>query len=96
MMPMQTPSTPPSRPAARVTADALVYAEKLEPDAIVDIATLTGACAISLGMDYVCVWACDDGVADALLASARRRASCSGACRSPTSTRTSSRAPSQT
>merc|ERR1711907_62678 len=33
-------------------ADALVYAEKPEPDAIVDIATLTGACMISLGMDY--------------------------------------------
>ena len=30
-------------------ADALVYAEALEPDAIVDSATLTGACIIALG-----------------------------------------------
>ena len=34
-------------------ADALVYAEGLgELDAIVDIATLTGACIIALGPDY--------------------------------------------
>ena len=30
-------------------ADALVYACGLEPDAIVDLATLTGACVIALG-----------------------------------------------
>lgn len=30
-------------------ADALVYAESLKPDAIVDSATLTGACIIALG-----------------------------------------------
>lgn len=30
-------------------ADALVFAEKLEVDSIVDIATLTGACVVSLG-----------------------------------------------
>jgi leucyl aminopeptidase len=30
-------------------ADALVYAEKLKPDSIIDIATLTGACVVSLG-----------------------------------------------
>ena len=30
-------------------ADALVYAEKLEVDAIIDLATLTGACIIGLG-----------------------------------------------
>ena len=34
-------------------ADALVYADKLgEVDAIVDIATLTGACIVALGPDY--------------------------------------------
>jgi leucyl aminopeptidase len=32
-------------------ADALVYADKLELDAIVDVATLTGACIIALGDD---------------------------------------------
>ncbi|MDR1886000.1 MAG: leucyl aminopeptidase [Synergistaceae bacterium] len=30
-------------------ADALAYASELEPDAIIDIATLTGACAVALG-----------------------------------------------
>jgi len=32
-------------------ADSLVYAEKLEVDAIVDLATLTGACMVALGND---------------------------------------------
>ena len=32
-------------------ADALVYAEKLQPEAIVDLATLTGACIVALGDD---------------------------------------------
>ena len=30
-------------------ADALCYAENLKPDAIIDIATLTGACCVALG-----------------------------------------------
>ncbi len=30
-------------------ADSLVYAERLEPDAIIDLATLTGACTVALG-----------------------------------------------
>ena len=32
-----------------VLCDALTYAERFEPDAVVDIATLTGACVIALG-----------------------------------------------
>lgn len=37
----------------RVTlADALVYASILAPDAIVDLATLTGACVVALGETY--------------------------------------------
>ena len=32
-----------------VLADALVHAAKFEPDAVVDLATLTGACVIALG-----------------------------------------------
>ncbi|MBM3204405.1 leucyl aminopeptidase [Candidatus Uhrbacteria bacterium] len=36
----------------RVTlADALTYAERLKPDAIIDLATLTGACVVALGED---------------------------------------------
>jgi leucyl aminopeptidase len=48
-------------------ADALVYASKLEPDAIVDLATLTGACVIALGEEIAGLWSPNDGLADALL-----------------------------
>jgi leucyl aminopeptidase len=49
-------------------ADALVYAGKLEPDAIVDLATLTGACVIALGEEIAGLWSPSDGLAEALLA----------------------------
>jgi leucyl aminopeptidase len=48
-------------------ADALVYACKLQPDAVVDLATLTGACVIALGEEIAGLWANSDGLADALL-----------------------------
>ena len=48
-------------------ADALVYACKLEPDAVVDLATLTGACVIALGEEIAGLWSNSDGLADALL-----------------------------
>jgi len=42
-------------------ADALVYADKLgQVDAIVDIATLTGACIVALGSDYGAVFTDSD------------------------------------
>ena len=47
-------------------ADALVYASKLKPDAIVDLATLTGACVIALGEEIAGLWSPDDHLADAL------------------------------
>jgi leucyl aminopeptidase len=48
-------------------ADALVYACKLEPDAVVDLATLTGACVIALGEEIAGLWSPSDGLAEALL-----------------------------
>jgi len=48
-------------------ADALVYACKLQPDAVVDLATLTGACLIALGEEIAGLWANSDGLAEALL-----------------------------
>jgi leucyl aminopeptidase len=48
-------------------ADALVYACKLEPDAVVDLATLTGACVIALGEEMAGLWSNTDGLAEALL-----------------------------
>ena len=47
-------------------ADALVYACKLEPDAVVDLATLTGACVIALGEEIAGLWSPNDGLAEAL------------------------------
>lgn len=51
-------------------ADALVFAEKLGVDAIVDLATLTGACLIALGDDIAGLWSPDDAVANQLLQAA--------------------------
>jgi leucyl aminopeptidase len=48
-------------------ADALVYACRLEPDVVVDLATLTGACVIALGEEIAGLWSSSDGLADALL-----------------------------
>ena len=51
-----------------ILADALSYAERFEPQAVVDIATLTGACIVALG--HVCsgLFANKDGLADELQA----------------------------
>lgn len=47
-------------------ADALVYAEKLEVDAIVDLATLTGACLVALGNDISGLWSTDETLTEEL------------------------------
>ncbi|HLO89326.1 MAG TPA: leucyl aminopeptidase [Nostocaceae cyanobacterium] len=47
-------------------ADALVFTEKLEVDAIVDLATLTGACIIALGDDIAGLFTPHDAVATEL------------------------------
>ncbi|MEL6401537.1 MAG: leucyl aminopeptidase [Cyanobacteria bacterium J06607_6] len=44
-------------------ADALVFAEKLELDAMVDLATLTGASIIALGDSIAGLWSPDDTLA---------------------------------
>jgi leucyl aminopeptidase len=44
-------------------ADALVFAEKLGVDAIIDLATLTGACIIALGDEIAGLFTPDDGLA---------------------------------
>jgi leucyl aminopeptidase len=58
-----------------------VHAGELEPDAIVDIATLTGAAVVALGDRIGVLMASDDDLAEALLAAGRTRASRCGACR---------------
>lgn len=57
----------------RVTlADALSYASKLKPDAIVDLATLTGSCIHALGEDMAAILTQDDKLAEKLLNAAER------------------------
>ncbi|MGP1628862.1 MAG: leucyl aminopeptidase [Giesbergeria sp.] len=51
-----------------VLCDALTYAMRHKPTAIVDIATLTGACVIALGGVRTGLFASDDALAGALLA----------------------------
>jgi leucyl aminopeptidase len=47
-----------------VMADAIVMGTEVEPDAIIDIATLTGACMRALGTDIAGVMGTDQGLVD--------------------------------
>jgi leucyl aminopeptidase len=49
-----------------ILCDALTYAERFKPRAVVDIATLTGACVIALGGVRSGLFASDDALARAL------------------------------
>ncbi|MGK5555953.1 leucyl aminopeptidase [Actinomadura kijaniata] len=52
-----------------VLADALAYADaELDPDAVVDVATLTGAAKLALGLRHGALFANDDALAEALTA----------------------------
>jgi leucyl aminopeptidase len=51
-------------------ADALVYADKLGVDSMVDLATLTGACVVALGEDIAGLWSPNDDLAAQLVAAA--------------------------
>ena len=50
-----------------VLCDALTYAERFKPKAVIDIATLTGACVIALGGVRSGLFASDDSLAKALM-----------------------------
>ena len=49
-----------------ILCDALTYAERFKPKAVIDIATLTGACVIALGAVRTGMFATEDHLADAL------------------------------
>jgi len=53
-----------------VLADALPYARELEPDYLIDHATLTGACMVALGAITAGLFANDDGLAKKYAAAA--------------------------
>ncbi|MBL8331984.1 MAG: leucyl aminopeptidase [Rubrivivax sp.] len=57
-----------------ILCDALTYAERFKPAAVVDIATLTGACVIALGHHRSGLFSTSDELADALLAAGERAA----------------------
>nr|WP_294839612.1 leucyl aminopeptidase [uncultured Methylotenera sp.] len=50
-----------------ILCDALTYAERFEPSAVVDIATLTGACVIALGHHATGLFSNNDSLAKELL-----------------------------
>ncbi len=52
--------------------DALTYAERFKPAAVIDIATLTGACVVALGDVHSGLFSPDDELADQLLQASRR------------------------
>ncbi len=55
-----------------ILCDALTYAERFKPSAVIDIATLTGACVIALGHHHSGLFTPDDELADELLQAAKR------------------------
>ncbi len=55
-----------------ILADALTYADRFKPAAIVDIATLTGACVVALGENLIGLLGNDENLKGALKAAAER------------------------
>jgi leucyl aminopeptidase len=53
-----------------ILCDALTYAERFKPSAVIDIATLTGACVIALGHHRSGLFSTDDALAEQLLSAA--------------------------
>jgi leucyl aminopeptidase len=53
-----------------ILCEALTYAERYEPSAVIDLATLTGACVIALGHVASGLFANDDDLAQEVLAAA--------------------------
>jgi len=54
-----------------VLCDALTYAERFNPAAVIDIATLTGACVVALGHVNSALYATDENLAAGLLSAGR-------------------------
>jgi len=57
-----------------ILCDALTYSRRFRPAAVIDIATLTGACVVALGQHMSALMSNDDDLAGALLAAGRRAA----------------------
>jgi len=57
-----------------ILCDALTYAARYKPAAVIDIATLTGACVVALGKQASGLFSNDDALAEALLAAGTQAA----------------------
>jgi leucyl aminopeptidase len=55
-----------------ILCDALHYTRRFEPETVIDIATLTGACVVALGHHHTGVMGNDDALAQELVAAGRR------------------------
>jgi leucyl aminopeptidase len=55
-----------------ILCDALTYAERFKPRAVIDIATLTGACVVALGSVNAGIFSTNDKLADAIIASGQK------------------------
>ena len=55
-----------------ILCDALHYARRYQPEAVIDVATLTGACVIALGTHHTAVMSNDDALATELVDSGQR------------------------
>ena len=55
-----------------VLADGLTLASEMEPDAIIDLATLTGACVVALGSQIAGLFGSDDALVDRVRAASGR------------------------
>ncbi|MFW6193553.1 MAG: leucyl aminopeptidase, partial [Gemmatimonadota bacterium] len=55
-----------------ILSDALAYGARMQPDAMVDLATLTGGCVVALGHRAAGLMSPDDGLAGELEAAGRR------------------------
>ncbi|MHB8914527.1 MAG: leucyl aminopeptidase [Thiobacillus sp.] len=49
-----------------ILCDALTYAERFKPEAVIDLATLTGACVIALGAHPTALFSSDDALATSI------------------------------
>jgi leucyl aminopeptidase len=54
-----------------ILADALSYAVEQQPDRLIDLATLTGACVVALGSEIAGLFSNDDTFAESVLAASR-------------------------
>jgi leucyl aminopeptidase len=57
-----------------ILCDALHYARRFKPGAVIDIATLTGACVVALGHHFTGIMGNDDALAQELVAAGKRAA----------------------